>query len=185
MLLWCTGSTDVRAEAPAGAPPPQPLSLEVIAPRYASPQELAQFLRDAITPATDEELFGQPDYWQTPEEFLKRRAGDCEDYALFSQAILQRQGIEAHVLSLFGEGGLAHTVCVFIDAGRYHVVDQDHLKAYGAPTIAALASHLYPGWTHAALAERFGHRGKLLSRIVKPRPRSRSLTIPKLLVDLP
>jgi len=121
-----------------------------------------------MTPATDEAMFGQPDYWQTPEEFLERKSGDCEDYALFSQAILQRQGRQAHVLSLFGDEGLAHTVCVFVDAGRYRAIDQDHLTAYGASTLAALAQRLSPRWTHAALAQRFGGRGKLLSRIVKP-----------------
>ena len=186
LLLWCAAATSLRAEAPSGAPPPQPVSLEAVAHRYASPEELARFLRDTITPATDEALFGQPDYWQSPEEFLQRQAGDCEDYALFAQAILQQQGREAHVLSLFGEGGLAHTVCVFVDSGRYHAIDQDHLKAYGASTFAALASRLYPGWTHAALAQQFGSRGKLLSRIVKPRSHfSRLFSARNHLVELP
>jgi predicted transglutaminase-like cysteine proteinase len=30
----------------------------------------------------DRELFGRQDYWQPPEEFEKRKAGDCEDFSL-------------------------------------------------------------------------------------------------------
>jgi hypothetical protein len=33
---------------------------------------------------SDEEQFGKKDYWQPPEEFEKRKQGDCEDFALWT-----------------------------------------------------------------------------------------------------
>ena len=33
---------------------------------------------------SDLELFGKKEYWQPPSEFEKLRAGDCEDYALWT-----------------------------------------------------------------------------------------------------
>jgi hypothetical protein len=36
------------------------------------------------TYVSDTELFGKRDYWQPPEDFEKRRKGDCEDFALWT-----------------------------------------------------------------------------------------------------
>jgi len=33
---------------------------------------------------SDKELFGKDDYRQPPEEFEKRKQGDCEDFALWT-----------------------------------------------------------------------------------------------------
>jgi len=38
---------------------------------------------------TDQELYGNEDYHVLPEEFWKNKAGDCEDYAIFSNDILK------------------------------------------------------------------------------------------------
>jgi hypothetical protein len=34
--------------------------------------------------ASDQELFGKVDYWQLPDEFETRRAGDCDDHAVWA-----------------------------------------------------------------------------------------------------
>lgn len=44
---------------------------------------------------SDEELFGKPDYWQPPEDFEKRRKGDCEDFALWAWRQLLNMGYDA------------------------------------------------------------------------------------------
>ncbi|MEO1249441.1 MAG: transglutaminase-like cysteine peptidase, partial [Pseudomonadota bacterium] len=44
-------------------------------------RELNLFLNQIVPYLTDDENFGQEDYWTTPLEFL-RHAGDCEDYAI-------------------------------------------------------------------------------------------------------
>lgn len=130
-----------------------------------SPEAIAHFLKQKITFERDSRLFGQVDYWQDPLEFLKRGSGDCEDYALLAQVLLERQGKEAFVFSLYGSGGYAHTVCVFVDNGRYNVVNQDRLIRTQAESLEELATSLYPQWTWGAVAERVGHRGRRLQEI--------------------
>lgn len=50
------------------------------------------------------------DHWQSPEETVQKGGGDCEDFALFGQKILQHQRKLAHVLAL-----PRHAVCVWIE----------------------------------------------------------------------
>lgn len=51
---------------------------------------------------SDQRLFGTADYWQTPESTERRRAGDCEDFALWAWVQLLRLGMRAR----FVVGGL-------------------------------------------------------------------------------
>lgn len=169
MLLCCTEAPAAN-DAPSEPAPSHFLSLETLAQTYTTPKELARFLRQAITFMTDEELFGEPDYWQTPEEFLARRAGDCEDYALFVRAVLERQAVEAHVLSLFGADGYSHTVCVFKDADGYHVINQDRLYVYRAHCLEDVAWQIYPAWTYGALSRQAGRHGTAIQFIHNPHP---------------
>lgn len=39
---------------------------------------------------SDEKSYGQEEYWATPEEFLEKGGGDCEDYALAKYLALRR-----------------------------------------------------------------------------------------------
>ena len=55
-------------------------------------RQLNLFLNQIVPYLTDEENFGQEDYWTTPLEFL-RRAGDCEDYAIIKFASLLELGV--------------------------------------------------------------------------------------------
>jgi predicted transglutaminase-like cysteine proteinase len=43
---------------------------------------------------TDEEQWGVEDYWQTPEETLSLRTGDCEDFAILLCTLLRAYGID-------------------------------------------------------------------------------------------
>lgn len=72
----------------ASEPPATEWNLERIARSYPTPELIARVLQKWMTPADDQGLFGQTEYWQAPEEFLARRQGDCEDYALFTQTLL-------------------------------------------------------------------------------------------------
>jgi hypothetical protein len=57
---------------------------------------------------SDKELFGKDDYWQPPEEFEKRKKGDCEDFALWTWRQLLNMGYDARFIGgscgRFGEG---------------------------------------------------------------------------------
>ena len=141
--------------------------LQTLARAYPTPEQLANFLHKNVVFQDDVRLFGQVDYWQDPEELLDRREGDCEDYALLAQAVLLRQGVEAFVFSLYGEEGYAHTVCVFVDKGRYNVINQDRVVRYQARSLEDLATYLNPRWIWGAVAERMGHRGRAIREIHK------------------
>ena len=139
--------------------------LQALAHACPTPEQLALFLHKNVVFQDDIRLFGQVDYWQDPEEFLDHRKGDCEDYALLAQAVLLQQGVEAFVFSLYGEQGYAHTVCVFVENGRYNVINQDRVVRYRAKSLADLATYLHPRWVWGAIAERVGHRGRAIREI--------------------
>lgn len=145
-------------------------TLNHLAQTCSTPEALVRFLKETISFKEDPDLFGQPDYWQEPEEFLARRAGDCEDYAVLTQAILTLQGKEAFLLSLYGPQGYAHTVCVFIEGGRYNAINEDQLIRYRASSLQELATFISPVWSWAAVAEQVGHRGRAVRHIQNPSP---------------
>lgn len=167
IILWPLAI--LRAETTLEGPE---WTLEVIASNYPTPKELAQFLKRQIRFERDVELFGQLDYWQTPEELLARRAGDCEDYALLAKAILEQQGKEAFLLSLYGPDNYAHTVCAFVENGRYNVINKDRLVRYRAKSIEQIASFLCPGWRWGAIAEPSGRTGRSTRIFQNPSPAS-------------
>jgi len=47
------------------------------------------FRRTYMNYASDEGVFGQEDYWQTPSDFLKNKRGDCEDWAIYAVSLLR------------------------------------------------------------------------------------------------
>ena len=145
--------------------------MEQLAAVYCTPKAIAGFLREEFIFRRDEELFNEVDRWQAPEEFLKRRVGDCEDYALLATELLRRNGLEAYVFSLFGEDGYAHTVSVFVDEqGRYNVINQEKLRQYRTKSLEALASALNPSWTFGGIVEQAGTRGRMVREITNEHP---------------
>ena len=142
-------------------------ALEAILRSHPTPEAVAHFLRQNITSAEDSRLFGRAEYWQTPEEMLLRRKGDCEDYAILTQALLERLGFEAFVFSLYGERGYAHTVTVFKEKGHHHVINQDRLIRLKARTLEEVASWMYPDWTWGAVVTQRGHQGRIVREIFK------------------
>lgn len=153
--------------SPASGPSPSEWNLETITRAYPTPESIAEFLRNQISFAEDRDLFGRSEYWQAPEEFLARRKGDCEDYAILTQALLKRLGFEAFVFSLYGERGYAHTVMVFKENGRYHVVNQDRLIRLQAKSLEELSDRLYSDWTWGAVVAQRGHQGRIICEIFK------------------
>lgn len=74
----------------------------------------------------DSRQFNSADYWQTPTEMKKNRAGDCEDFAIIKYQILEERGVSEDKLSLaYGKlNGEAHLITLYTDnAGHEHVLD--------------------------------------------------------------
>jgi len=53
-----------------------------------------------ITYKQDKQVWGKNDYWAKPSEFLKKGAGDCEDFALAKLYALQKLGIPKNKFKL-------------------------------------------------------------------------------------
>jgi predicted transglutaminase-like cysteine proteinase len=74
-------------------------------------EELTVSINKAVNPKSDQELYGQAEYWTYPVD-----AGDCEDYALAKRRTLMKDGVSASNLLLTvlrrpnGEGHAVLTV---------------------------------------------------------------------------
>lgn len=61
---------------------------------FTTPTSVIRWAAGYVDYVSDSEQFGIGDYWQTPEEVLKNKKGDCEDLAiLFMYACDLRLGI--------------------------------------------------------------------------------------------
>lgn len=87
----------------------------------------------------DADNYGVIDHWATPLEILKRRAGDCEDYAILKMALLRELGVAGEdmaVVVLRDESrGLYHAVLSLrAENGEHLILDnmRDAVLADGA-----------------------------------------------------
>jgi len=85
--------------------------------------DVRQFLR-GCRGVSDEELFGKENYWQPPEEFEKRKAGDCEDFSLWTWRQLLSMGLDARVVfGRHGRYGIGHAWVMFFQDGKCFLVE--------------------------------------------------------------
>lgn len=72
---------------------------------------------------SDREVWGQEDYWASPEEFMSRAAGDCEDFVIAKYVGLRRLGVpdsriklvHSHVYNRETQQIEPHMVLVYTD----------------------------------------------------------------------
>ncbi|MBI3317278.1 MAG: transglutaminase-like cysteine peptidase [Candidatus Omnitrophica bacterium] len=124
-----------------------------------SPDDLSNFMKRNFKFTEDETLFGEIDYWQSPEEFYSRKKGDCEDYALFAQYVLARLNMESYVVSIYAANGYAHTLLIYREGGRYQVLNEDRLIRYNASSLEDAIGQVNSDWSWAAIARRQDTRG--------------------------
>ncbi|MFC1885614.1 transglutaminase-like cysteine peptidase [Thermodesulfobacteriota bacterium] len=78
-----------------------------------------RFFNEMIMFVNDIDLWGVKDYWATPLEFLCRRAGDCEDFAIAKYFTLAEMGIPEKKLNILYVKALrynqAHMVLTYLD----------------------------------------------------------------------
>jgi len=71
------------------------------------PKEYSEAFREIrkIKPVPDSPFFNNGDYWQTPLETLKRKAGDCEDLAFLLEYKLKQRDL--NVIVKFGKSHIS------------------------------------------------------------------------------
>lgn len=132
------------------------------------PKELARYMKKNFQFRDDVSLFGVADYWQNPAEFLTRGAGDCEDYALFSNLVFQMQGRESYVVSLYDAAGYGHTVTLFREDGKWNLMNEDRVYYYRAEFIQEVLTRIHPLWTWAAIARQYRNQGQAMAVLKNP-----------------
>jgi predicted transglutaminase-like cysteine proteinase len=84
-------------------------------------------VNQTIRYATDMEVWGVADYWETPAEIISKRATDCEGSAILKYWLARLAGIPDNELSMFvgiiGSTHQMHAVLVAGFAGRGYVLD--------------------------------------------------------------
>jgi len=124
-----------------------PATLDTL-PKFKNAREIMKWVKANIKYKSDLKLHGERNYWQTPEETVALRAGDCEDYAFLVQALLKRINIESFVISVHGEGiskQLGHALCVFPKNSPTNYFDNQVLYTSGTHVVNLISS-AYPLW---------------------------------------
>jgi hypothetical protein len=122
---------------PMGRYVSQPLTIHC-----ATIDEIREFLRGCRA-VSDKELFGKEEYWQPPEEFEKRKAGDCEDFALWTWRQLLMLGFDARVVfGMHGRYGIGHAWVMFFENGKCFLVEpQARSLGRKLPRLSTLPYH--------------------------------------------
>lgn len=148
--------------------PDRILSLQELSNQLITPRAIADYLWKNFIFEEDQRLFGKEDYWQSPQEFLSNKKGDCEDFALFASHLLKIQGVKSFMLNIYGSKG-GHTVCAFKENGRYQAFDGSDFKKVDARSLNELISKIDPTWKKAAIVtyQPEDHHAKVVVQIQK------------------
>ncbi|HEV2400078.1 MAG TPA: transglutaminase domain-containing protein [Candidatus Sulfotelmatobacter sp.] len=107
-----------RPTFPIGRYVSQPLTVEC-----KTMHEVRQFLATCKY-VSDKELFGKRDYWQPPEEFEKRKRGDCEDFAFWTWRQLLSMGYDARFVGgSAGRYGSGHAWVEYFQDGKCFLLE--------------------------------------------------------------
>ena len=90
---------------------------------------------------SDENLFGKRDYWEPPDEFERRKAGDCEDFSLWTWREFMEMGFTARfVAGTHGRFGAGHAWVMFFQDGKCFLVEpQRRYLGERMPRLSTLA----------------------------------------------
>jgi predicted transglutaminase-like cysteine proteinase len=86
----------------------KPMMLDLTPERWDLLNEVNTSVNGKIAPMSDQDLFGEPEYWTYPVD-----AGDCEDYVLLKKRFLENLGFSASALLItvvLDENGDGHAV---------------------------------------------------------------------------
>lgn len=86
-------------------------------------EDIRKFLRSCRA-VSDRQQFGKEDYWLPPEEFEKRKKGDCEDFSFWTWRELMQMGLEARIVfGRHGRYGIGHAWTMFRQGGKWFLLE--------------------------------------------------------------
>ena len=138
-------------------------------------QDLEKILAAAHTPQELAELFSKEfkyqwevmDNWNTPQETIQSREGDCEDFAILASAALWRMGIANDILVIkFKDLNVAHCICVWEDEkGMYSFMSNRELYNTGTTQIKAAIEKFFPDWERITFTDYQQKKSQVVRRI--------------------
>ncbi|MBC8037748.1 MAG: transglutaminase-like cysteine peptidase [Rhizobiales bacterium] len=99
----------------------KPQRLAMSPERWNLLYQVNTYVNGKITPVSDQDLYGQPEYWAYPSD-----AGDCEDYLLLKRRYLMNLGFPADALLItvvLDEKQEGHAVLTVTTADGDYVLD--------------------------------------------------------------
>ena len=135
------GRKGVHPTFPMGRYVSQPLAV-----KCQTISEVRKFLATCEY-VSDKELFGKDEYWQPPEDFEKRKKGDCEDFALWTWRQLLNLGYDARFVGgASGRYGAGHAWVEYFQDGKCFLMEA--LFARIGETMPRLSTVRYrPKWS--------------------------------------
>ena len=114
------------------------------------PSRLSWWITRKIWYKHDSDQWGVKEYWQTWEQTLALRTGDCEDFAIVAHEVLTRMGLSPYIVCVEYWKGYqrvndGHAVCAYYNKDRqkwYYIGTEGHKKC-GA-TIQSVAERVSP-----------------------------------------
>jgi len=95
---------------------------------------------------------GRQDKWLSSQETLKRKYGDCEDYAFLNAAVLKVLGYRPRVLAV-GDREKSHAICVFEKDGKYMWFDNAELNDTDAFSLREFAEYIFSNFKGSLISE--------------------------------
>jgi hypothetical protein len=99
----------------------------------------------------DREMYGVPERFAPPAEFLARRAGDCDDWAWFAAEALRERGYRTWLVSVWRHtpddaGNSGHMVAAYLDRDGWGYVSTEGNVSAHAASLAGLAGTVSSDW---------------------------------------
>ncbi len=86
-------------------------------------EDIREFLM-GCTAVSDKELFDKDDYWQPPDDFEKKKKGDCEDFSFWTWRQFMDLGYDTRVVfGHHGRYGTGRAWVQFIQDGKCFLVE--------------------------------------------------------------
>jgi len=93
------------------------------------------------------------DEWAGPQETLRKKYGDCEDFAFLNAAFLRVAGFQPKVLGVMRRLGGNHAICAFKENGYYSWIDNNQLERTQAESILQFAEYIFVKYGCSSLRE--------------------------------
>lgn len=148
------------------------MNLEGVASFIQTPQGLVNWLVKDFRYELE-----MPDYWQSAEETLRLKKGDCDDFAILASAILSKMNLPNDIVIVTFKGlNISHALCVWKDKdGLYSFISNQKLYETKEAQLEVAIARFYPDWEKITYTDQNKHYKKVVSRSQQKQGRHQDL----------